>query len=76
MKIHISNGQVSFEGKSSEEAKIQKAINEMMKATDHEIEYQTQDFDDNYVEMGFGYDMDSHTVSEVKEIWQKVKKGL
>ena len=76
MKIHISNGQVSFEGKTSEEAKIQSAINEMMKVTDYEIEYQTKDFNDDYAEMGFGYDMDSHTVAEVKEIWKKVKKGL
>ena len=76
MKLHISNSQVSVIGKIKETAKIQSAISAMISRLDTDG-FMTEDTDEEkYIEIGFGYDMDAHTVDDVKRVWVSVKEGL
>lgn len=77
MKLDTVNGLVTFIGKPSEAAKIEKAV-ELMAA---ELEYANPAYfgdleDDCEIDYGFAYDMDAYKVDDVKAIWKKVKTAL
>lgn len=74
MRLEVVNGLVSFIGKPSERAKVEKALIKM--AYEMEIEpigYFGDIEDYCEIDYGFAYDMQDFTVEEIKSIWRGLK---
>jgi hypothetical protein len=77
MKLDTVNGLVTFIGKPSEAAKIEKAL----AAMEVELEEVNPAYfgdleDESEIDYGFVYNMDAYTVEDVKAAWRKVKATI
>lgn len=77
MKFEVVNGQFGFVGKIEERAKMEKAIDALLEEIeslgcieDDECDYT------NTLEITYEYDADEYRVSDIKEIWKRVKRAL
>lgn len=77
MKLDTVNGLVTFIGKPSEAAKIEKAAEAMAVELEEASPAYFGDLEDDCeIDYGFTYDMDAYTVTDVKAIWEKVKAAI
>ena len=77
MRFEVVNEQFGFVGKIEERAKIEKALESLLKeinsigcVDDDECDYT------NTLEITYGYDMDEYKVSDIKSIWKRVKESV
>jgi hypothetical protein len=74
MRFQVVNGLVSFIGKPSEAAKIEKALVKIAYEMEIDRPGYFGDIEDDYeIDYGFAYDMQDFTIEQVKEIWRAVK---
>lgn len=74
MRLEVVNGLVSFIGKPSESAKIEKALVKMAEAMEMEHIHYFGDLEDDYqIDYGIAYDMRDFTVEDIKSIWRGIK---
>ena len=73
MRFEVVNGQFGFLGKVEERPNIEKAI-ELLLNEINSLGCIEDDECDGRLEISYEYDMDEYNVSNIKDIWKRIKK--
>ena len=77
MRLVIQAGMVSIEGKYSEHDKIEKVMLELSEDLSIDTSLvNDSDEDDNLTDISLPYDEDDFTIEQVRELYNKIKRGL